>query len=179
MTAKQQQDQNRLNARRSTGPRSSLGKQIASRNALRHGLSTPLDPHNPDPTFRRLVSLLEAEDIPTPAAQQLAARILDYERNLAHERRLLLDQDAQQTDEDTLRGEFPDTGLIETHLKQEMLQGRGVSRSEARETLKFIEQLKRHFQRSAARNVARERRNAPRYLRRASNQLIKALRNLA
>jgi hypothetical protein len=33
---------NRANARRSTGPRTVLGKLTSSRNALRHGLSLPL-----------------------------------------------------------------------------------------------------------------------------------------
>jgi hypothetical protein len=37
---------NRANARRSTGPRTVLGKLKSSRNALRHGLSIPLQPNH-------------------------------------------------------------------------------------------------------------------------------------
>ncbi len=42
MTTEQQLSANRRNARRSTGPRSKGGKHRASRNAYRHGLTTPL-----------------------------------------------------------------------------------------------------------------------------------------
>jgi hypothetical protein len=34
---------NRRNAQRSTGPRTAVGKKLSSRNALRHGLSLPLE----------------------------------------------------------------------------------------------------------------------------------------
>jgi hypothetical protein len=37
---------NRANARRSTGPRTALGKLKSSRNALRHGLSIPWQPNH-------------------------------------------------------------------------------------------------------------------------------------
>ena len=42
MPTERQQSSNRRNARRSTGPRSRGGKERASRNSYRHGLTTPL-----------------------------------------------------------------------------------------------------------------------------------------
>jgi hypothetical protein len=42
MASERQLAANRANARKSTGPRSSSGKKRASRNALKHGLTTPL-----------------------------------------------------------------------------------------------------------------------------------------
>ena len=42
MTTERQLATNRRNARRSTGPRSKGGKERASRNSYRHGLTTPL-----------------------------------------------------------------------------------------------------------------------------------------
>ena len=42
MTTERQLTANRRNARRSTGPRSKGGKERASRNSYRHGLTTPL-----------------------------------------------------------------------------------------------------------------------------------------
>jgi hypothetical protein len=42
MASERQRAANRANARKSTGPRSDSGKKRASRNALKHGLTTPL-----------------------------------------------------------------------------------------------------------------------------------------
>lgn len=42
MVSKRKISANRANAKRSTGPRSAEGKAATSRNALRHGLATPL-----------------------------------------------------------------------------------------------------------------------------------------
>jgi hypothetical protein len=46
MATEKQIAANRANARRSTGPRTALGKLKSSRNALRHGLSIPLQPNH-------------------------------------------------------------------------------------------------------------------------------------
>ena len=42
MATQKQIEANRRNARKSTGPRSASGKKRASRNALMHGLTTPI-----------------------------------------------------------------------------------------------------------------------------------------
>jgi hypothetical protein len=42
MASQKQIEANRRNARKSTGPRSASGKKRASRNALKHGLTTPI-----------------------------------------------------------------------------------------------------------------------------------------
>jgi hypothetical protein len=44
MTTEKQIAANRLNARRSTGPKTAAGKRRASQNALRHGLTLPPPP---------------------------------------------------------------------------------------------------------------------------------------
>jgi hypothetical protein len=49
---------NRANARRSTGPRTALGKLKSSRNALRHGLSIPSQPNHAG--WERVGALVEA-----------------------------------------------------------------------------------------------------------------------
>ena len=46
MATEKQIAANRANARRSTGPRTALGKLTSSRNALRHGLSIPRQPEH-------------------------------------------------------------------------------------------------------------------------------------
>jgi hypothetical protein len=42
MTSDQKRTSNRANAKKSTGPKSALGKQRAAQNALRHGLAIPV-----------------------------------------------------------------------------------------------------------------------------------------
>jgi len=42
MASERQLAANRANARKSSGPRSASGKTRASRNALKHGLNTPM-----------------------------------------------------------------------------------------------------------------------------------------
>ena len=42
MATQKQIEANRRNARKSSGPRSASGKKRASRNALKHGLTTPI-----------------------------------------------------------------------------------------------------------------------------------------
>jgi hypothetical protein len=54
MASKRQIEANRQNARGSTGPRSSAGKRLASRNAIRHGLTVRLS----GPAFERAAESL-------------------------------------------------------------------------------------------------------------------------
>jgi hypothetical protein len=75
---------NQLNALRSTGPRSLVGKAKASRNAMPHGLSTPL--HRSariDARVNRLAQQLaepSAPSIEQIAAEQIALVYLDLQR---------------------------------------------------------------------------------------------------
>lgn len=61
---------NRLNAQRSTGPRSVSGKRRASQNAMRHGLSLPahLFPTT-KPLFEEIYVALKAEVAVSPSAE--------------------------------------------------------------------------------------------------------------
>jgi hypothetical protein len=67
---------NRQNAQKSTGPRSSRGKQRASRNALRHGLTTPESGAEFEREAERLARQLAGE-----AADNIA---LEQAREAAH-----------------------------------------------------------------------------------------------
>ena len=75
---------NQLNALRSTGPRSLIGKARSSRNAMRHGLATPL---HRSPTTEAKIKLLAEQLVgqsPTSveqiAAEELAFAYLDLQR---------------------------------------------------------------------------------------------------
>ena len=78
---------NRMNARASTGPRTTVGKQRAARNALRHGLSSPI---SSDPALYIEVESL-AQRIAGKGAsheqQELAIRIAEAQIDLLRVRR--------------------------------------------------------------------------------------------
>jgi hypothetical protein len=76
MTSSAKITSNRANARASTGPKSKSGRRRASRNALRHGLSTSID-H--DPTVSKEVDKL-ACDI---AGKGASAELQDLARRVA------------------------------------------------------------------------------------------------
>jgi hypothetical protein len=60
MASNRQNEANRRNAKRSTGPKTSAGKANSSRNARRHGLSRPIADH--EPLVRSLAGAIEAVD---------------------------------------------------------------------------------------------------------------------
>ena len=61
MATRRQLEANRANARRSTGPRTTAGKQATSRNALRHGLNRPPDWDDVVTWYRLVAGDREAE----------------------------------------------------------------------------------------------------------------------
>jgi hypothetical protein len=75
---------NRANARRSTGPRTALGKLTSSRNALRHGLSLPLQPdHAGSEEIHALVQALlegDASELKLVAANDVVRAQLELAR---------------------------------------------------------------------------------------------------
>ena len=65
---------NCANAKLSTGPKTVAGKKAASRNALRHGLSTPAPGSGPlEGRYRALAAALTAGDVGAAAAAQQVA----------------------------------------------------------------------------------------------------------
>ena len=83
-----QRQANRRNALKSTGPKTRAGKSRAAANAMQHGLSVPIDPTTAGPPLAAMVALLITEGLSAARAQDLALRILELERNLAHQRKL-------------------------------------------------------------------------------------------
>src|SRR5579859_4383002 len=77
MTTQKQFAANRANAKRSTGPRTTAGKQKSSRNALRHGLSL-LD--HSDSSAGAMVSAIAG----ALAGEQATENQLSAAKNIAH-----------------------------------------------------------------------------------------------
>ena len=85
MATEKQIAANRANAKRSTGPRTLAGKQRSSRNAYRHGLSTPLpaDPLNAaraDALVEAVLSHNQAGEDNPAAAKEFAQAQLELLR---------------------------------------------------------------------------------------------------
>ena len=85
---------NRLNARKSTGPRTAAGKTAAARNARRHGLNLPLRHEQAvelavDALARRIVGSI-AGLAAEPRIFELACRIAEAQLDLARVRRARL-----------------------------------------------------------------------------------------
>jgi hypothetical protein len=174
---------NRANAKLSTGPATRLGRLRSSRNAVTHGLSRPLDPIAAGPLLNQVREVLVLEGFDPRQAQEIALKILDYERNIALQREL---------HQKRLEGRLVDAIGIADHVYElepmmawveefavERLFPKIPEHEEPlREAAKWIVQRSRE---RVSRQVQFARRRAPesvRYLRRASNQLIKALRRL-
>jgi hypothetical protein len=61
-----------------------LGKCLASQNSLTHGLSVALPDEVIEPVVEKLVPLIMQDGIDKHAAKEVAMKLVDYERNLAH-----------------------------------------------------------------------------------------------
>jgi len=159
-SSSRQRAANRRNARLSTGPKTESGRARVSQNALRHGLSRPVAPNEPNV---RAVAEALASELGTHAADDLARVIVQFER-------------VESELSKTLAGNVPEehhlkdplTGLTLTEDILELLP-RYFSPSEISELSEgFISQPTRASQDPMDR-VHRTRR----YWKRAANQLVK------
>jgi hypothetical protein len=78
MTSPRQIEANRLNALKSTGPRSENGKQQSQRNAIRHGLTaeTVIEPLENPEEYQAFEEAIVSEYLPqTPVEQELVPRL--------------------------------------------------------------------------------------------------------
>jgi len=169
---------NRANALRSTGPRTALGKRAASLNATRHGLSTHTDPDALGPTAQGVADLVALDGIAPAKARELAARIVDFERNLSLQRALLLPGPQPEPDLARMHRETPELDMLQEALDWEL---HTTGRVPKRRLKGFATQAAR-LQASWLRRQPKPARANPaaydRYLRRAANQLTRALRSL-
>lgn len=78
MTQKQNKA-NQQNAKRSTGPRTALGKTISSQNSVKHGLNQAID-FESDTRLTALVNLLDKEGYSQDEAYSVALAILSHRR---------------------------------------------------------------------------------------------------
>jgi len=182
----QKRQANRRNALRSTGPRSSAGRKLASRNAVKHGLSVPVAHIKTDPLHAEVSSLVELEVVDAFQAREIATRILEYERNLDYQRRLLMDSNevplTEQEIELATRELFgAELDMLDDWLSWRGFENGGVSKGDlqvaARMKQKLVDQSIRQLEKRK-KDLRREAQNSLRYLKRSSNQLVKSLKAL-
>src|SRR5258708_3387712 len=101
MASEKQIAANRANAKRSTGPKSALGKSKSSRNAVRHGLSRPLPFDASSAEAQAIAHALianGADDQQHSAATELAAAQLELLRIRVERGRMLASIDPASSD---------------------------------------------------------------------------------
>lgn len=182
MTSLKQRAANRRNAQKSTGPRSDSGRSRAAVNALKHGLSSPVESTVWGTKMADLEALLQSEGLGVVQTRDLVRRLVEYERNADDQRRRFLAEELGEPREQVVpKGAKEDlevAGQIGLLRGSKQTHRIGMDQSLAREMQKFLEQSANRQIREANRKMAREAKNADRYFRRAANQLIKQLKSL-
>jgi hypothetical protein len=150
MTSWRQWQANRLNAVKSTGPRTEEGKRISRRNALRHGLTaeTVIDGLEDSDDYRGFEAAIIADyDADTAVARELVLRlasllwrlrrIIAIETNLFQiQAEILRDRRSEVT---TMHGETPDRAPeIVTLTEGDRLSGNGPALSPRELTYCFL-----------------------------------------
>lgn len=191
MTSLRRLKANRANAKRSTGPRSLEGKQIAAGNAMKFGLSVPLGLDEASPWAREIIDLLHAETGSQDGSRTIARCILELERTLAAQyavahQAVAVDQAGTFEDEEghALREEIEQAEFIRWTAKGYAKRFKKTKGAKSIE----VEEMRLHEQAGAflgqaavtrARGLRRDAQNQAkalrRYFKRASNQLCKAI----
>jgi len=175
MTTEKQKLSNQLNAQHSSGPKTDEGKRRSALNATRHGLTIPIENSSWASFLPRLESLLMADGYDQVYAMNLARCILEFERNLEHQRYMMSEGDVSFSDDSHLnksnksnyKGIFRRNNLLESELKS------------AARLRKYIIKIDENKNLNAKHQSEIELRNANRHLKRAMNQLFKQCRGIS
>lgn len=179
MASLRKQQASRANSLRSTGPKSTLGKRLASQNARTHGLSVALPDEVIEPIVSRLVPLIMQDSISQHAARLVATNLVEYERNLDHERQAFMNNFINQQSQEFELNHIFETVFSDELVQQESLdpkQLRAMSKVQRQERISLMKSLK--LLTGTNRGMLKKAKdNSDRHYKRAANQLIKALRS--
>lgn len=187
MTSPQKRRANRLNAQRSSGPKTEVGRVIASLNSVKHGLSQPIDPLTSGVDASAVAELLCEDGLDVFQAQELVNKMLDYERNVAYQLRIFQgwqEPDLELTPEVVdakARERCPEIDMLDEMIRDELFFTGRVSARDVKKVARIKEAMYRDWMRlhnRQMRSAVRDANNATRYLKRSSNQLIKSLKAL-
>ena len=189
MASPKQKAANRLNAIKSTGPRTKEGTRQASLNAVKHRLSLPVSEQLYGKEIAAVAALVRDECTSDRQAKEFAKRIIDYERN----EQFLLDFNTDEVDAELKAWMYcaPRFELIQLAKAHENKQKAWVTFTtsnkkpkgkERVEEMQFIKGFMRIQDKTLVGNIKREKNKqsaAIRYQKRATNQLVKAVHHLA
>jgi hypothetical protein len=174
---------NRRNALKSTGPKTKTGKFRASLNAVSHGLSAPADPAWRDGRVAAIEVALQGERLPEADVRRVAEAIFEFERNIAHQREIFAtrhagnDEGADESSHLEADAALPDE-IDEMLMIDERHGGPGEDeRAWLIEAQKFMRRQRRLQHARAKRDAVEEIVRGDRYMRRAANQLVRALKS--
>ena len=189
MTSPKQKAANRLNAIKSTGPRTKEGTRQASLNAVKHRLSLPVSELNFSQEIADVAALVRDECTSDHQAKELAKRIIDYERN----EQFLLDFNTDEADAELKAWMHcaPRCELIQLVKVHEnkmrawctfTTSNKKPNGKERLQEINFLEGFLRIQDKVLIDKITRAKKSqsaAIRYQKRAINQLIKAVYHVA
>ncbi len=180
MTSLRKQQASRANSLRSTGPKSTLGKRLASQNSRTHGLSVALPDEVIEPVVTKLVPLIMQDGIDQHAAKEVAMKLVDYERNIAHEKQSFIETLVDKENTPLDQNEVLENIFANALVEQESIDpkaARKLPKAQKEEREWMIESLK-FLIKTNKRHQKRAKDNSERHYKRAANQFIKALRSV-
>ncbi len=162
------------------------GKQRSASNSCSHGLTTSIGAVVDSDLIAQLSECIAREGLDAITANQIAGRILDYERNLAYQRDLYLER-LKSLDVNAGESKSPNASLdrelalLDDYVDHQRFLGQAIGKRD----LNFVVKTKQKMVQIWTRMESRKQRNkekreeaSVRYLRRSSNQLIKSLKAL-
>ena len=190
MASSQQLAANRRNAQRSTGPKSEEGRRRSAVNALSHGLSSPQRSAEDAQAMQSVADLIREECGGIGDAFELASKIIDYERNEARQREFLFDHLSDALGppkpplegralEQAIREQVPEYRDLQDLLEDELSSGARPNKRELAKVGRLLVRLKNDAMRQRELEplkALKRWQGSLRYLRRASNQLVKSVR---
>ena len=151
-----------------------------------HGLSIIAQISISDPLLTQLTRMVAEDGIDNFEAQEIASRIVSYERNQAYQRTLFLQlQQPSRTEtavHEEMRNSFgKELDLMADFIDEKRYFGAGIKKSDLNFVIntqhKMLKLTLRQIKRQEAEHAKRVR-NSVRYLKRSSNQLIRSLKGL-
>ena len=178
MTSIAQRRANRRNALKSTGPKTTKGKFRASLNAVSHGLSAPAYPAWREGKVSAIEGALKGERLPDADIRRVAESIFEFERNIAHQREVFAKRQAGEGESVVLENEAALSDEIDEMLMLDERHGGPDEDQRAWliEAQTFMRRQQRINHARARRDAVEEIVRSERYMRRAANQLVKALK---
>lgn len=182
MTGPKQKAANRRNAQKSSGPKSDAGRRRAAINSVKHGLTASIESTPWASKVADLQELLKREGLGSFETDELARRLIEFERNVDYQRQRFQGEVTGKAREpiipEVAKQDLEVAAQINALVDQKRTRLLAMDRPLARDIAKFLETTAARQVREANRDAAKELKNADRYLRRAANQLIKQLKSL-